>query len=967
MFKKVDSRVSFPDLEEKIIKFWQEGDIFGKSLAARADGEPFVFFEGPPSANGRPGIHHVLSRAYKDFFLRYKSMKGYYVPRRAGWDTHGLPVELKVEEEIGAKNKKDIEKFGVEKFNQLCRESVWKYKDEWEQVTQRMGYWLDLENPYVTYDNSYIESAWWALRELWNKGLVYQAKKIVPYCTRCGTALSTHEVAQGYKEVEENSIYVTFKLKGREEYVLVWTTTPWTLPSNAALAIGPDVDYVVAQVGEKKLVLAQKRVSDVLGAGVETTPIAVKELLGLEYEPIMPFFAKEKGAFKIIAGDFVSTDDGSGVVHIAPAFGEDDMRVGILAELPVLQPVDAEGKFTAEVTNWQGKYVRSANPDIIEWLRAEGSLFKEEKYKHDYPYCWRCDSALIYYARSSWFIKMSVFRDELLELNNKINWVPAHIKRGRFGDWLANVDDWAISRERYWGTPLPVWNCEGCGEKVCVGSVAELAELAGRDLGGLDLHKPFVDDIEIKCPKCGKLAKRVKEVMDVWFDSGCMPFAGLHYPFENMEGFKKAFPADYICEGMDQTRGWFYTLHALSTLLFKEAAYKNVICLGLIMDKAGKKMSKSKGNVVDPMEMMQKYGADSVRWHFFTMNQPGETKNFDEKDLGDAVRRVFLILWNTYSFFMTYAEVDGFDPTKNDWEPKRLGALDKWILARLNETKKVVLECADAYDVTKAGRSLEELIGELSTWYVRRSRRRFWKSESDEDKKAAYSTLYKVLKEIAVLMAPFAPFVAEEVYQGLRLKSDPESVHMCNYPKVEEDDFGSILEQMKLVKKVVEVGLSLRAAAKVKVRQPLETLVVVGKYSSDENYVEELEEIVKNELNIKKLIVTEKEPAQMKKFALAEDGGYKFGLDTELTPELVAEGGVRDLVRLIQEKRKEENFVVDARINTVCASGNVQLVENLGRMPNYIDYIKKETLSVGLEFKIEEAVDGWKIDAKEVD
>ncbi|MBU1166778.1 isoleucine--tRNA ligase, partial [Patescibacteria group bacterium] len=783
-FKDVDPKKNFPKMEDEILAFWDEQDIFQKSLEKNKDNDAFVFYEGPPTANGKPGIHHVLARAFKDIIPRFKTMQGYQVPRKAGWDTHGLPVELEVEKRLKISGKPDIEKYGVKEFNTQCKESVWEYKTDWEKLTKRMAYWLDLEHPYVTYDNSYIESLWWIMKQVFDKGLLYQGHKVVPHCPRCGTALSSHEVAQGYKDVTEPSVYIKFKLKNEDNtYVLSWTTTPWTLPGNVALAVGADIDYVKIKVGDENYILAKPRLEIIEDDYEIIEEMKGQDLEGLEYEPLFDSLddTEEKSHY-VTTADFVTTKDGAGVVHTAVMYGEDDYQLGQEKKLPHVHTVDENGKYNERVKEFEGVFVKDAEKGIGEYLKEKGLLLKKENYTHSYPFCWRCDTPLLYYAKSSWFIQMSKLKEQLKNNNKEINWVPEHIKSGRFGMWLEGAKDWAISRERYWGTPLPVWKCDVCEKIECVGSRAELKEKAvGEvDVDNLDMHRPYVDDIKLKC-ECGEEMTRDVSVLDAWFDSGSMPFAQHHYPFENKElvDSGKQYPADYISEAIDQTRGWFYTLLAVSTLLDKGTSYKNVICLGHINDKHGKKMSKSKGNVIDPWEVFDKFGVDACRWYLYTINAPGEPKRFDLRGVDEVVKNVLLKLWNTYYFFVTYANIDGFEPNYEINERENL--LDNWVVSKLEEVKATVTDRLENYDIYEACKTLENFIEELSNWYVRRSRRRFWKSENDEDKKNAYETLHYVLTEITRLMAPFTPFIADEVYKGLAGKEI--SVHLSDYPK----------------------------------------------------------------------------------------------------------------------------------------------------------------------------------------
>jgi isoleucyl-tRNA synthetase len=858
-FKRVET-MNLPQIEMGILNFWKENDIYGKTLEAREGAPKFVFYEGPPTANGKPHPGHVLTRVMKDLIPRYKTMCGYYVYRKGGWDTHGLPVELEVEKFLGISGKRQIEDFGVENFIKKCKESVFTYKKEWEKMTERVGFWIDLDNAYVTYTNEYIESVWWALKQIWDKDLLYKGHKVVPYCSRCGTSLSSHEVAQGYADVKDPSIYVKMKVSGKDNtYFLVWTTTPWTLPANAGLAVGPGYEYAVVKIGEDKLILAKELVPAVLEEDDYQLEDTVKgsKLVGLEYEPIFPYYLEEKGrAFKVVAADFVTLTDGTGIVHIAPAFGEDDYLVGQEHGFPVLQPVGADGKFVEPVKEWEGLFVKEADPLIIEDLNKRDILFKKADYEHSYPFCWRCDTPLLYYARTAWFIKTTAVRDKLLENNQTINWCPEHIKDGRFGKFLENVIDWNLSRERYWGTPLPIWVCED-GHQHCIGSVEELRKL-GKDVpSDLELHKPYIDEVILTCPECGKDMKRIPEVIDCWFDAGSMPFAQWHYPFENKEIFEENFPANFISEAIDQTRGWFYTLLVISTILFDRSSYENCLVLGHVLDEVGVKMSKHKGNVVDPWNIFDTYGADPLRWYLYTVNSPWAPTRFYEGAAEETLRRFFGTLWNVYSFYVLYANVDDFDPTKYQSDEESRPLIDKWLLSKLNHLIKSVRENLNAYEVTSAARAIEEFVDELSNWYVRRNRRRYWGSEMTEDKIAAFLTLYETLTTLTRLLAPFTPFISEELYQNLVRSVDkgaPVSVHLTEYPVVNEALLDYDLERrMDNTKNVVYLGRAARARANIKNRQPLSKLLIYA--SSDQEFrdVQSLADLVKDELNIKEI------------------------------------------------------------------------------------------------------------------
>jgi isoleucyl-tRNA synthetase len=860
VFREVDNKVDFPALEEKVLRFWESEHIFEKSLKATAGNQRYVIFEGPPTANGLPGVHHVLARVFKDIFPRYKTMKGYYVPRRGGWDCHGLPVELQIEKQIGVKEKQDIETYGVAKFNALCRDSVKRYVSEWEEMTKRIAYWVDDDDAYWTMSSGYVESVWWILKKLWDEGLLYKGYKVVPYCPRCGTPLSSHEVAQGYQDVEETSVYVKFELQNEPgTYLLAWTTTPWTLPGNVALAVHPALKYVLVQQGQDKLILARALLDRALhGDYTEIREMSASELVGAKYKPLYTFVKPDKPAHYVIAADYVTASDGTGIVHIAPAFGEDDLRVGEESNLPVVQPVDLAGRFTPEVTPWAGLTVKEADPQIIAELRQRGLLYRTEKILHSYPFCWRCDTALIYYARSSWFIRITDVRDRMVKNNKHINWYPETVKEGRFGNWLENAQDWALSRERYWGTPLPVWECEKCGARECVGSFAELGQRSGSPLPvDFDPHRPFVDEISFGCEKCGGTMKRVTDVIDVWFDSGSMPVGQWHYPFEHVDEFKASFPADFICEAMDQTRGWFYSLHAIATLLFDEPAFKNVISLGLLLGESGDRMSKSRGNVVDPWAVINKHGADGLRWYLLTASPPGNARRFSLDLVGEAVRRFLLTLWNTYSFFVVYANIDGFNPRKQQIPVAERGTLDRWIISELNKLTMDVDMLLEDYDVSAAGRALEAFVDDLSNWYVRRSRRRFWKSENDNDKAAAYLTLYECLTTVAKLLAPFTPFIADEMYSNLVRSvesSAAESIHLTTFPVSDPTLIDEDLNlEMHAAMRVVGLGRAVRNKTALKVRQPLREVLVKARDAGEWSGLKRLEQAILEELNVKQM------------------------------------------------------------------------------------------------------------------
>jgi isoleucyl-tRNA synthetase len=866
MFKPVDSKVEFPKLEEQVLELWREQNTFRKSLELRKDAPRYVFYEGPPTANGRPGIHHVWARAVKDLFPRYKTMKGFYVLRKGGWDTHGLPVELEVEKELGINTKREIEEFGVARFNALCKESVFRYVEDWERLTERIAFWIDMDDPYITLDNKYIESVWWILRQLWDRDLIYQGFKVVPYCPRCGTPLSDHEVALGYAQAEDPSVYVRFPLQDEPgTSFLVWTTTPWTLPGNVALAVGEDLDYSVVRQDGEQLILATELLDQALhGEYEEVRRVKGRELAGKHYRPLFTFLPTDKDAYYVVTGDFVSTEEGTGIVHIAPAFGAEDLEVSQEYDLPVLLTVDDEGRFIDAVTPWRGMFVKDADPHIIRDLKERGLLYEAGTYVHTYPFCWRCDTPLLYYARPTWYIETTRVKDRLLANNEKVNWVPEHIKHGRFGNWLENNVDWALGRERYWGTPLPVWVCDDCGEKVFIGSIAELEEWAGRSLEGLDLHRPYVDEVVLKCRACGGAMHRVPELIDVWFDSGAMPVAQWHYPFENQEIFKEQFPADFISEGVDQTRGWFYSLHAIATLLFDQPCFLNCVSLGLILDEKGEKMSTSRGNVVDPWSVLNVHGSDAVRWYLYTASPPGESRRFSANLVGEVVRKFLLTLWNTYSFFVTYANIDGFDPRQTETVPvAERSTMDRWILSELHDLTRRVDNALDRYDITGASRPIQAFVDDLSNWYVRRSRRRFWKSEHDRDKAAAYQTLYEVLTTLSGLLAPFTPFIAEVMYQNLVrsvYEDAPESVHLTDFPTYDEAliDEG-LMADMRLAMRVASLGHAARNKARIKVRQPLAAALIVTRTPAERRALEALAEHLRDELNVKELRFVEAE------------------------------------------------------------------------------------------------------------
>ncbi len=903
------SRPNFPEREEQILKFWEENKIFEQTLNKTSTKGPFVFFEGPPTANGRPGIHHVEARAFKDLMPRFKTMQGYHVDRKAGWDTHGLPVELEVEKKLGFSGKKDIEAYGIAAFNEECKKSVWNYLEDWQKITKRIGFWVDMEHPYVTYDPKYVESLWAIVKQIWDKNLLYKDYKVVPYCPRCGTALSSHELAQGYKDVKDISVFAKFKMLGEENtYFVAWTTTPWTLPGNVALAVGPQIDYVKIRVGTDNLWLAKARL-EIVKEPYEILEEAKGEALtGREYEPLYPYIrdaivgtdqADKKGWY-VVPADFVSTTDGSGIVHTAVMYGQDDFELGNKVGLPKHHLVKLDGTFVDGMDQFSGRFVTDEDVavDVIKDLAHRGLLFGKEKYEHSYPHCWRCKTKLVYYAKDSWYIRMSSLRSELIAANESVHWEPEHIKDGRFGEWLREVKDWAFSRERYWGTPLPIWECQECGDKTCIGSFAELREKSLSELGAeIDPHRPFVDEIDVKCGKCGGASKRVSEVCDVWFDSGCMPYAQWHYPFENAEKIDngQAFPADYISEAIDQTRGWFYTLLAVSVLLGKGAPYKNVICLGHLLDANGKKMSKSLGNIVDPNEMIAKYGADALRWYMYTVTQPGDSKRFDEKSLNEMIQKVFMILWNVKAFYEMYAE-------STPKEVKADHVLDRWILAKLNVLVKDTTENLEKYIVTETARNIGEFINDLSTWFVRRSRDRMKDGEG-------VVVLREVLLTLAKLMAPFTPFLAEALYQDL--SGGKKSVHLEEWPVADASLIDeTVLKDMASARLIVSAALERRADAGLNVRQALAGMTV----GAIRELPTEYEQIIKDEVNVK--TIEWKKADQL-----------VVELDTTLTPELIRDGLAREIIRQGNAARKEAGLTIDDRIKLTIKTLNVQVTQ----------------------------------------
>jgi len=896
MFKEVPSKVDFVKMEEKILRFWQEHNTFRRSMELRAAAPRFVFYEGPPTANGLPGIHHVLGRVYKDTIPRYQTMKGKYVLRKGGWDTHGLPVEIEVEKELGftGRGKPAIEEYGIAEFNAKCKESVFRYVKEWRALSDRIGFWIDMDDPYVTLSSEYIESVWWILKQIWDKGLLYKGFKSVPYCPRCETPLSDHEVAQGYKEVEDPSIYVKFPLRDEPGvYFLAWTTTPWTLPGNAALAVHPDVQYVLVEQNGEKFILAKKLLQETLhGEYTVLKSLSAKDLVGKHYQPLYTFLPVEQDYCYVIAADFVNTEEGTGIVHIAPAFGSEDLEVGRQYDLPILQTVDVHGRLVDPVTPWRGLFVKDADPLIICDLQERGLMYHVGRYKHIYPFCWRCGTPLLYYGKPTWFIATQQLKDRLLANNQLINWYPAHIRDGRFGNWLENNVDWALGRDRYWGTPLPIWVCEECGETECFGSVEQLRQRSSShkrvglsrssfDLPELDLHRPYIDEVTLSC-KCGGTMYRTPEVIDCWFDSGSMPVAQWHYPFENQELFKEQFPADFICEGIDQTRGWFYSLHAISTLLFDKPCFLNCVSFGHVLDAEGQKMSKSKGNVVDPWDVINAHGTDAMCWTFYTTSPPDYPRRFSLDLVADSVRKFGLTLWNTYSFFVTYANIDHFDPTTSGPPVQERPPLDRWVLSELHKLMQQVDDDLAHYDMTRPARAIQAFVENLSNWYVRRSRRRFWKSEADVDKAAAHHTLYECLLTLCKLLAPFQPFTAEEIYQNLVRSWDhdaPESVHLCDYPQADPTLIDEqLMAETRTVMRVVGLGHAARNQAGIKVRQPLALAIVKPRSEEELEGLRRLVDQIRDELNVKdvRLVSDEAELVSYTVSAVPSQVGKKY-------------------------------------------------------------------------------------------
>ncbi|SHH88080.1 isoleucine--tRNA ligase [Clostridium grantii] len=1025
MYKKIDSTKSFVDMEKDIAKLWGEKDIVKKSFNLNEDGEYFTFYDGPPTANGKPHVGHVLTRVMKDFIPRYKVMKGYKVLRKAGWDTHGLPVELEVEKKLKISGKPQIEDYGVEAFIKECKDSVFTYSKMWKDMSEKLGFWVDMDDPYVTYHDNYIESEWWALKQMWDKGLLYKGHKVMPYCARCGTSLSSHEVAQGYMDVKEATAMVKFKVKGEENrFILAWTTTPWTLPSNVALAVNKTYDYVEITTNGQNLILAEQLLSVIMDEYEIVKKFKGEEILGLEYEQLFKFHETDKKGFYVVHGDFVTLSDGTGIVHIAPAYGEDDNLIGKKYNLPSINLVDLEGKFVDAVEPWAGLFVKKADPKILEAMAENGSLYKSVKFTHSYPHCWRCDTPLLYYPKDSWFVAMTTLRDQLLENNNKVNWYPDNVRTGRFGKFLENVIDWGISRDRYWGTPLPIWECE-CGHRECIGSREELKE-KGLDVPeNLELHKPYIDRVKLTCPKCSGEMTRTSEVIDCWFDSGSMPFAQHHYPFENKEVFEKTFPAQFISEAVDQTRGWFYTLLAISTAIFGVSSFENCVVLGHVLDGKGQKMSKHKGNVVDPFEVLEHEGADATRWHFYTASAPWLPTRFSEKDVTETQRKFLSTLWNVYSFYVLYADLDKFNPMEYpDFVSDNI--MDKWILSKLNTLIMNVENHIDNYRITQSALELQDFVDELSNWYVRRNRSRFWTTELTDDKIGAYTTLYNVLTTLIKVAAPFVPFMTEQIYQNLvyNLNKDAvESIHLCSWPEYNKELINSELEsEMDLAYKIVKLGRSARNGANVKNRQPLSEMLVSTKTLPDY-----YGDIIKEELNIKivkagadlsqyvnfeikpnlpvlgkqygKIIpkirkaiseINQMSLAQkinnglseninvdgneielnsenllvtmqgLEGFAFAGEGDVGVVLDTTISEELKEEGYVREILSKVQNLRKESGFEVADKIRLFVADNEMLL--NI--IIKFEEHIKKETLTVEIKYNESMEYNEYKINGE---
>lgn len=1015
MYKELSGK-TYKENEKEISKYWEEIDLLNESVKIRENGENFIFYEGPPTANGKPGLHHVLARALKDSVCRYKSMQGYKVKRKAGWDTHGLPVEIEVEKQLKLSSKQDIETYGIERFNNQCKRSVFEYEAVWREQTERLAYLVDLDNPYITLDNNYIESVWWILNKFFEEGFIYEGHKILPYCSRCGTGLASHEVALGYKEIKSETVTVRVKRKDKDEYFLVWTTTPWTLASNVALTVNPQNTYVRVLYNGVKYIVEKTLASEVIDGEYEVLDEFLgKELEFIEYEQIMPFVELKKKACYVVLGDYVTTEDGTGIVHTAPAFGEDDYKTGKKYDLPIPQPVNEEGKFTD--TLWKDMFVIDADVEIIKWLREEGKLFKKQKMEHNYPHCWRCSTPLLYYAKPSWYIEITKIRDRLIENNNNVNWYPEYVGEKRFGNWLENLNDWAISRTRYWGTPLNIWRCE-CGNTKSIGSIKELVDLAIEDIDEtIELHRPYVDDVHIKCDKCGKTMNRVPEVIDCWFDSGAMPFAQHHYPFENKENFDDLFPADYICEGIDQTRGWFYSLLAISSFVTGKSPYKNVLVNDLLLDKEGKKMSKSKGNTLDSFELFDKYGVDSVRWYLYYVSPVWVPTKFDEDGLREVNNKFFRTFQNVYNFFIMYANIDNVDVGEFDVDYNDRPEIDKWVLSKLNTLIKRVTEDLDSYDLTKAVRKIQEFVTEdLSNWYIRRSRRRFWKMEMDLDKKSVYRTTYEVLVAVTKLSASFAPYLTEEIFRNLTQK---KSVHLSDFPKPDNNLIDEKIEaRMDLIRTLVGLGRAARESVRIKVRQPIQKVYIDGK---NKELIEDLSPLLMEELNVKevkfidnldeymnyslkpnfkvlgpelgkdiglfskKLVtldayeIVEKIEAG-KTISIELDNGRvveidkekviinissKEGsvvelsnnvfiiLDTVLTDELVQEGYAREFISRVQQMRKANGYEVSDNIKIFFESTD----EFANALRMYEDYIKKETLATEINALNKEEVE----------
>ena len=1030
MYQKVPTNMNFVEREKNIEKFWEDNEIFKKSMEHRKEGETYTFYDGPPTANGKPHIGHVLTRVIKDMIPRYRTMKGCMVPRKAGWDTHGLPVELEVEKMLGLDGKEQIEEYGLEPFINHCKESVWKYKGMWEDFSGTVGFWADMDNPYVTYHDDFIESEWWALKQIWDKGLLYKGYKIVPYCPRCGTPLSSHEVAQGYKDVKERSAIARFKVKDEDAYILAWTTTPWTLPSNVALCVNPNETYVKVKSGEYTYYMAEALLDKVLGEGNHQIleHYTGKDLEYKEYEPLFPFVELKKKAYYVTCDTYVTLTDGTGVVHIAPAFGEDDSKVGRAYDLPFLQLVDEKGEMTKE-TPWAGTFCKKADKEVLVDLEKRGLLFDAPVFEHSYPHCWRCDTPLIYYARESWFIKMTAVKEDLIRNNNTINWIPESIGKGRFGDWLENVQDWGISRNRYWGTPLNVWECE-CGHMHSIGSKEELKEMSDNCPDDIELHRPYIDNVTIRCPKCGKEMHRVPEVIDCWFDSGSMPFAQHHYPFENKDLFEQQFPADFISEAVDQTRGWFYSLLAISTLIFNKAPFKNVIVLGHVQDENGQKMSKSKGNAVDPFEALDTYGADAIRWYFYVNSAPWLPNRFHGKAVQEGQRKFMGTLWNTYAFFVLYANIDNFDATKYKLEYDKLPVMDKWLLSKLNTLVKTVDDNLANYRIPETARALQDFVDEMSNWYVRRSRERFWAKGMEQDKINAYMTLYTALVTVAKAAAPMIPFMTEDIYQNLVRSIDkdaPESIHLCDFPECNEAWIDAELEEnMEDLLEIVVMGRACRNAANIKNRQPIGKMFVKAPFQLSDFY----KEIIEDELNVKKMNFTDDvrdftsysfkpqlktvgpkygkhlnsiraalssidgnaamdelkaggelkldidgqeivllesdlliDTAQMEGYVSESDNDITVVLDTNLTPELIEEGFVREIISKVQTMRKEAGFEVMDKIR-ISLTGN-QVIEGIFRA--HEADIKAEVLAEDVNYnEVSGYTKDWKINSESV-